>query len=387
MHDIVALINGRRNMTIRGGDYHVLRVLKNWTHECRISLIVPALGYQSIKEMSPSWNYIYFSSKNDEEAGSLLSVVFSYVYRTIRSLFFNHRQEHDIIIASSHLLYDILPAVLLRRKLKSKLVVYVFHIFHSFRSYREGFWSCLSLVCERISLFLCRRADIIFVDNEAIKDSLVSRGFNGDRIFVTKNGVDHEFINSIQIGSNHFDGCFCGSLDKRKGIYDLLYVWQTVLTHFPNSKLVIIGEGPEFTKLSRIIREKRLEQRIILTGYLSEEQKISTMKSSKLFIFPSYEEGWGIAVTEAMACGLAVLCYDLEAYRAFANGVIRIQVGKKEMLAKAVDDLLSDKNKLYSASSKAKEAAKGLNWDSIAENELQQINKLGVVRKHNDKAS
>jgi len=381
MHGILALINGWRNRTIRGGDYHVLRVLKNWTKQYRVSLIMPILGYQSSKGIFPSWDYVYFSSNKDSELGSLLSVVFSYLFRTIRSLFFNHRQEYDIIISSSHLLYDILPAVLLRKKLKTKLAVYVFHIFHSFRSYKGGFWSSLSLISEKMSLFLCRKADLIFVDNESIKDDLILRGFKGDRIFVTQNGVEHEFIDSVKIGGKQFDACFCGSIDKRKGIYDLIHVWQSVLQRFPNSKLVIIGEGSEYRNLLKIITDEKLEKNVILTGYLSEEQKISTMKSSKLFIFPSYEEGWGIAVTEAMACGLAVLCYDLEAYTAFADGIIRIQVGNKEILAETVFDLLSDKNKQQDASLKAREASKHLNWDRIAEIELQQINNLVEVGK------
>ena len=193
--------------------------------------------------------------------------------------------------------------------------------------------------------------------------------------------MEHEFIDSVKTKLDEFDGCFCGSLDKMKGVYDLIYIWEIVLRRFPKSKLVIIGQGPEYDRLLRIIRKKGLERNILLTGYLSEEQKISTMKSSKLFIFPSYEEGWGIAVTEAMACGLAVLCYDLDAYRPFGDGVVRIQVGKKEILAKSVDDLLSDENKQYDASLKAKEASKTLNWENIAENELIQINKLFVVSK------
>jgi len=381
MQSILVLINGWRNRTIRGGDYHVLRVLKNCIHQYRISLIMPTLGYQPTKGMLHNWDHTYFSSKNDKEIRSVLSLVFSYLFRTIKSVSFNNINDHEIIIASSHLFYDIIPAVLLRKRSKSKLVVYVFHIFHSFRSYREGLWSSLSLLSEKMSLYLCRKADLIFVDNDSIKDSLICRGFESDRIFVTQNGVEHEFIDSVKMASKQFDGCFCGSLDKRKGIYDLLFVWQIVLKHFPNSKLVIIGQGPEYGRLLRIIRKKGLERNILLTGYLSEEQKISTMKSSKLFIFPSYEEGWGIAVTEAMACGLAVLCYDLDAYRPFGNGVVRIQVGKKEILAKSVDDLLSDENKQYDASLKAKEASKTLNWENIAENELIQINKLFVVSK------
>ena len=114
----------------------------------------------------------------------------------------------------------------------------------------------------------------------------------------------------------------------------------------------------------------------MLVGYLSEEQKISMMKASRLFIFPSYEEGWGIAVTEAMACGLPVVCYDLPAYRVFGTGVTRIQIGNKEKMARTIIELLMDLNKQKDAGLKAKEAAKLLNWDCIATEELKQIDRL-----------
>jgi glycosyltransferase involved in cell wall biosynthesis len=376
---ILVLINGWRNRTIRGGDYHVLRVLKNWNKENRISIIMPRLGYESAKTISPDWDSIYLSSKGCKDVESLPALVGSYLLRIIRSLFFVNTQEHHVIIASSHLLYDILPAVFLRRRLKSKLVVYVFHIFRTFRTYKEGVWSTISLLSEKTSLFLCRKADLIFVDNHEIKDALIGKGFRTDRIFVTANGVEHEFIDSVKGKFKEFDGCFCGSLDKRKGIYDLLYVWEKILTSFPKSRLAIIGQGPEYPNLLRTIREKRLEENIYLTGYLSEEQKISTMKSSKLFIFPSIEEGWGIAVSEAMACGLAVVCYDLEAYKAFGAGIIRVRVRDKETMAKAVQDLLVDKNKREDAGLKAIEAARRLNWDTIASDELEEIKKRSII--------
>ena len=124
-----------------------------------------------------------------------------------------------------------------------------------------------------------------------------------------------------------------------------------------------------------MIREKGLDENIYLTGYLSEEQKISMMKSSKLFIFPSIEEGWGIAVSEAMACGLAVVCYDLEAYQVFGDGIIKVPLRNTETMATAVHDLLMDENKQQDAGLRAKKAARKFNWDSIAGNELQEITK------------
>jgi len=366
-------MNGWRNENARGGDYRTLRVLKNWNKEHRISLILPRLGYEFTKKLLPGLYSIYLSSNELEETESTSTFVRAYLFRCIKSLFFTNEQDQDIIIASSHLLYDILPAVILRKKFKSKLVVYVHHIFHSYRSYKQGMWISISLLIEKISLFLCKRADLIFVYNDELKKDLISKGFHTHRICITGNGVEHEFIDSVKMDINEFDACFCGSLDKMKGVYDLLDIWEIVLKSFPKSKLVMIGQGPEYGRLLETIRKKGLEGNIFLTGYLPEEQKVSAMKSSKLFIFPSYEEGWGISLTEAMACGLAIVCYDLEAYNVFGNSIVRIEISNKQAMAKAVSDFLNDKSKIKDAALRAKEATKELNWDTIASGELKEI--------------
>lgn len=369
------MINGWRYRTIRGGDYHVLRVLQSWK-EHEISLVLPKLGYESTRQILPDYNSIYFSSNRVQDSETLLGVVTSYIYRIVKSLLFSDKEHYDVVISSSHLMYDILPSLFLRRKLRSKLVVYVHHIFRSFRSHREGLWSTISLLSESISLFLCKNADLIFVINDEIKRTLINKGFPTERIFITGNGLEHEFIDSVRANPDEFDGCFCGSLDKKKGIYDLIYVWEKISSSIPLSRLIIIGQGPEYSRLLKMIRDRHLEKHILVAGYLSEEQKISTMKSSKLFIFPSYEEGWGISISEAMACGLPVVCYDLGAYDVFGNGVIKIDVGNKEEMVKVVNDLLTDKNKQKEAGLRAKDATKHLSWETIAEDELKLINTL-----------
>jgi len=366
-------MNGWRNKNARGGDYRTLRVLRNWANEHRIAIILPKLGYEFTKKLTPNVNSIYLSSNELKETDSTYAFVLAYLYRSIKSMFFTNEHNQDIIISSSHLLYDILPAVILRRKFKSKLVVYVHHIFHSYREHKQGLWISISLLIEKISLFLCKRADLIFVYNDEVKKDLIHKGFAAHRIFITGNGVEHEFIESVRMKIDEFDGCYCGSLDKMKGVYDLLEIWEMILMTSPKSKLAIIGEGPEYGRLLGIIRKKGLERNILIMGYLPEEQKIATMKSSKLFIFPSYEEGWGISITEAMACGLAVVCYDLDPYRVFGNSIVRVEIANKQALAKVVSELLDDKSKLEDAAFRAKEATKEMSWDSIARQELKEI--------------
>lgn len=377
MYRILVLINGWRDKKVgSGGDYHILRVLKDWGRRHEISVITPRLGYASTKAALTNCHSIYLSSY-EKNARGFSGLVISYLIRILRSSLLTLKVESDIVISTTHMIYDVLPAVVLRKKMKTKLVVYVHHLMISFRTFELGIWSNLSLLNEMISLFLCRRAaDLIFVVNSDTKHALIARGFDSDKIFVTSNGVDHELISSVRPGLNKFEACFCGRLQKRKGINDLIEVWERVLEYFPDSKLIIIGQGPERNKLVDLVKSRQLDRSIIMAGYLPEKEKISAIKSSKIFISPSYEEGWGIAVSEAITCGLPVVCYDLPAYEIFGDALIRIELGNIEAMTRAVIDLLSHDDERVASAVNARQISKMLDWENVAARELAQLDKL-----------
>jgi glycosyltransferase involved in cell wall biosynthesis len=75
----------------------------------------------------------------------------------------------------------------------------------------------------------------------------------------------------------------------------------------------MIGVGPELERLRADIAAQGLP--IELAGYVDEATKFDILSRSKLFVFPSVEEGWGIAVAEALAVGTPVVAYDLPVYR------------------------------------------------------------------------
>ena len=81
-------------------------------------------------------------------------------------------------------------------------------------------------------------------------------GFDSSKILLSTNGVDYNAIESVRpIGNITYDGCFCGRLVKTKGVYDLIDIWKLVTISYPNSKLVIVGDGPEYATLSNKIKE------------------------------------------------------------------------------------------------------------------------------------
>jgi glycosyltransferase involved in cell wall biosynthesis len=383
--NILIVTNGWGVKTIAGGEYHILHVLERWGKEHKVSIIIPKSGYLFSKNilLSIDGYPIYFSSNENEVGGHGRELIY-YMLRILRSsLFFTFKSKQnkpDVIIATSHLIYDVLPALILHKRLnskKSKLVVYVHHILRPFRSYKQGIWSNINLLNEKISLRLCKKADLVFVVNPEIKDALIAKGFDADKIVLTDNGVEHNFIDSVKVNEKRYDGCFCGRIDPKKGVYELVEIWEQVLKSFPESKLVIIGDGPVYFDVMRRVKNKALDKNITFTGFLSGERKISTIKSSKIFVSPSYEEGWGIAVSEAMACGLAVVCYNLSAYKIFGNGIIKVEVGNKKGISQCVVDLLICDNKRIDLARQGKELVyKMSNWDDISAQQLRVIRKL-----------
>gem|GEM_PF-356331 len=376
--DILILFNGWSVKTIAGGEYHMLSVAARWKEES-IALVIPKIGYDIATSIFSSADSIYFSSSEKKDLVSFTTLSFLYLQRILRSLFFRFKQNPDVVIASSHYLWDTIPGLVFRQRLKSKLVIYMHGFLESAPSYTrsKGIWSKIALLNERIGLVLCRKADLIFAINNDIKDALIAKGFKAEKIFVTTNAVDHELINSVKNEMKTFDGCFCGSLIRRKGVYDLIDLWEKVLKRLPESKLIIIGYGEEYHNLLEEVKNKALDKNIIITGYVSARDKILSIKSSKIFISPSHEESWGIAVSEATACGLPVVCYDIPFIRNSGSNLTKVKLGDTDEMATVILNMLeggqtSDRLAWRSTT----EATNIPTWDDISKEELREIRKI-----------
>jgi len=371
---LLVLINGWSGNAISGGDYHILRVLKEWGESHNISIIMPFIGLVACKPLL-SQNYkIYLSSKNKDVIYSFKTIP-AYIGRIIRAAFVKPDETPDAVVCSSHLLYDTIPGIILRSRFKSQLVVYIHHIIGENAEHRSGFLSRISILNEKMSLYIIRHANILFVVNEQVREHLLKIGFGPKKIHLSGNGLDYDAIESVGKEQQiRFDACFCGRLVKSKGVYDLLPIWKYVMGDFPNAKLLVIGDGPEYANLLRKIKDSKLEDNIQMTGFITETQKLSAMHESKVYVSPSYEEGWGIAVTEAIACGIPVVIYDLGAYKAFEGYFIKVQKGNARKMADAVIQVLN--NSTNKVSNKKPLRLNSIpDWNFIAKREIEEIQK------------
>jgi len=137
-----------------------------------------------------------------------------------------------------------------------------------------------------------------------------------------------------------------GRLVSYKG-FDVLI--SAVKNIHADAAAVIVGEGPEYSRLSALIAESALQERVLLLGSADEQTLLELQQAASVFCLPSTtrQEAFGVAIIEAMRAGLPVVASDIK-----GSGVPWVNDHGKtgfnappndtEALAKAIDDVLSD---------------------------------------------
>ena len=106
---------------------------------------------------------------------------------------------------------------------------------------------------------------------------------------------------------------YVGRLVRQKGIDISLRAFRRVLEKHPTCELTIIGEGPEETAIKDLVHDLDLNPSVRLTGALKQDEVLRELKRSDVYIQHSIPgadgsiEGFGVAITEASACGLPVV--------------------------------------------------------------------------------
>jgi len=100
---------------------------------------------------------------------------------------------------------------------------------------------------------------------------------------------------------------YVGRLEEKKNVISLLRAFEKIKEN-NDIALVLAGKpGYGFEKIEKAVNKSGYKKDIILTGWLSDKQIAACFRKCLLFVFPSFYEGFGIPLIEAMACGCPVL--------------------------------------------------------------------------------
>lgn len=131
---------------------------------------------------------------------------------------------------------------------------------------------------------------------------------------------------------------------KRKGVWDILEAMRLLKARGVKVSLTLAGKrGDAYPELQRRIAELGLQESIRLAGEVTMQEKLDLFRRAKLYLQPSYFEGFGLATAEAMAAGCCVVTCDVgEVRNVVADGGLYVRPGRPAELAEAIQSLLAD---------------------------------------------
>lgn len=215
---------------------------------------------------------------------------------------------------------------------------------------------------------LLQRVKRVIVSSGYMRDKLLSRfGLALEHVIIVPGGVDAfafhpDASQSLDLPANYV--LFVGSLQPRKNLSGLLEAWQIIKDQVPGVWLVIAGESSKvFHTLDLPVPERTL-----FLGYIPEDKLPGLYANAKLFCMPSFDEGFGLPVLEAMACETPVV--------ASSAGALPEVVGEAGLLfdptdvseiAAAMLRVLHDKELCESLRVQGAERAQQFTWQTSAE--------------------
>ncbi|PIP20079.1 MAG: hypothetical protein COX40_06695 [Candidatus Omnitrophica bacterium CG23_combo_of_CG06-09_8_20_14_all_40_11] len=215
-------------------------------------------------------------------------------------------------------------------------------------------------------IFPCWGNKVIAI-SESVKEHLIKDfKVKQEDIRVIHNGID---ANRFRVQSAEYrvqrkkdlglrDGPVVGivaRLSEEKGHVYLIKAMQEIITKIPQAQLLIVGEGRMREGLVNLTKKIGLEKSVFFLPSVIDTQGV--LSGMDLFVLPSLKEGLGLALMEAMACGLAVVGSDVGGIRSLIqdkyNGLL-VKPADSRGLSYAILELLQNPDKAKSLSSNAR---------------------------------
>ncbi|MDQ6707678.1 MAG: glycosyltransferase family 4 protein [Acidobacteriota bacterium] len=166
-----------------------------------------------------------------------------------------------------------------------------------------------------------------------------------------------------------------GDLQPRKNHIGLIAAFTKLVRAHPalRHQLVLVGKDTWFgAQVHEAARNSGVADRIRFTGFVPDEDLLKLYNACDCFAFPSFYEGFGIPILEAMACGRAVVCSNTSAMPEVADGAgILFDPHSTEEITRAMADVLLDAELRARMERLGLQRATLFNWQKTAERTLE----------------
>ena len=241
-----------------------------------------------------------------------------------------------------------------------------------------------------------KTADLILTPSETVKKEIIELfGISGQRICAIHNSVAKSFWeipkkhckelatvrNKFGIKQNFL--LFVGVIEERKNVRTLLKAFEK-LKDCKDLQLVLVGRpGFGFSKVERYLQESHIKDRVVLTGYISEEDKIALYDSATIFVYPSLYEGFGIPLLEAMVRGVPIVASKIPSTEEVAGeaAIYYDDPFDHMALAERILEVLENDNLRQGLVENGLKRAREFSWEKVGKRYLHAYKELLKVDK------
>lgn len=237
---------------------------------------------------------------------------------------------------------------------------------------------------ERAALPLYKKIHFM-IHSPSTQEEVQLKGFDPAKVHYVPYGLNHRLFRLTGTSKPSFPllGAL-GRLKKYKSFDHLIEALPIVQKEFPETKLVIVGDGDDKPRLQRLTQLLNLQNAVTFTGFVSEEEKVDWLNTMTLAVNTSAKEGWGLTAIEANACGTTTVSSNVQGLRdAVIDGETGLlyEYGNREILAEKILLLLRDENLRSRLAQNALQRSKEFDWQTGAEKTMEVIERIVFEKK------
>jgi glycosyltransferase involved in cell wall biosynthesis len=226
---------------------------------------------------------------------------------TLRRILWIHQRAPVDIINGSDLLGSI-AGLLIKPLIRGKVIAQLQGEF--LPPHRFLYPPLRRMVIHALTKYICRHADVVRCLYQSAADDVMSLGVPPSRVVTIPSRCDISLFSPDRFPPRDKGGSrllYVGNLGKDKGLPFLLSALSDVVRCFPETRLTLVGSGPQQAELEAMVRARKLEDHVEFTGRIPHDQVPLLMHEADVFVFPSLSEATPRVVMEAMAMALPVV--------------------------------------------------------------------------------
>lgn len=264
------------------------------------------------------------------------------------------------------------PLFLKLRNMQCKRIVtimdlYMFGPWHGFNFQKKLWWQFMMR-------YSANRADgIIAISNHT--RNLIQERFNipSERTRTIYPGPGYIGNESLLRSDSHIDDIgkyilYVGAVKPNKNLHCLIKAYSNIPTHISREfALLLVGPKPAIAHDFQEELKTSKKDRIRYLDTVSDEQIRSVYEKAQLFVHPSFEEGFGLPLVEAMSCGVPIVASDITLNHEIAgDAAIYFDPYSSDHLRQRIEEILTDSGLRNYLRERSLERANRYSWDVCA---------------------